>query len=165
MPLLGQARAGEDVGIVEFSNIPAGYASLRLTLNGRLTANTSEWVLLRFNADESDRYDWQQLAGWGRQITADQELNEGFIVLGGVASDLAMEGAACSIVADVPDYASPHWHKTVLAANARRRRAGGTIRLTTAGFWRSCDPITSLTLLPAAGQFAAGTLVALEALH
>jgi hypothetical protein len=150
---------------ITFSGISSSYRNLRLVLSGRGdTAAGSTGVSLRFNSDTGSNYDGQvgSLYGGGA-------INS-FDTIAGTAMPIAVMVAASApantfspVEILVHDYANTTTHKGVRghggykAANSSSSTATGM----GTGTWRSTSAITSVTLLPQAGNFAQYTVATL----
>ena len=146
--------------------IPSGYGSLDLSWHARTTsANTSDNMLLRFNNDSGANYDWQIVAGLNTTVTTTPSIGATSLLIGTAVGGTGTSGYFSNGVARITgasQAASGHvltvtgsWY-ACWSNTAATSQAG-----TTGGLYIPSASITSLTLLPAAGSFAAGSVFSL----
>lgn len=154
---LALAAASIDTGAI----IPSGYAHLEIWVYARddTATNGINGLLVRFNNDSGANYDRQSLVGINATASASASvaqtsMNVGVCVGGGSGANLFGETAI-----KVAHYAGTANNK-VCVVQAAAKSGTTTAELFTAhvaGFWRSNAAITRVTVLPASGNFAAGT--------
>lgn len=154
---LGAAAASIDV-----TGIVASYAHLRVLVYARGdTAALSTGILLRINNDSTASYQTQQVYGGATTPSAAEGLAQTSISLGSMPAATAPANwfGASEIV--IPHYAGSTNQKAVEASTGYRvgTGTGQGISMRSSGWWSSGGAINRLTLLPAAGNFAAGTRV------
>lgn len=159
---------GGSAANVDITSIVGTYAHLLLAVYGRSdqAAATIESSLLRLNGDATANYDYQILHGNASSALAIEGFTVSSINIGNVPA--ASAGAnlfGCQLVF-LPHYAGSTNNKVVNVLSSSK--VGTTTSLmdtsVSAGFWRSSAAITRITLLPASGNFIAGTRVTLYAL-
>lgn len=165
---LAESILGGATASVVFSSIPTTYRNLQLRIVCRSdTAAVSTNLRMRFNGDTTANYDYQE--GFGQQSTA------GAVeVLAASGMDLReMTGANAAIAGhpgvftiDIPWYGGTTFVKllTGLSSWSQGNSTGHMITRKFMGKWRSTAAINSITLLPVAGNFIAGSSFALYGL-
>lgn len=122
------------------------------------TASSLVTIIQRFNNDSAANYDWQNLGGNGATASG----AESFATTGGF--DTAPAGTApanlfASIRMVIPHYAQATNNKAIIR-NREAKSGTSSLSLSTglsAGFWRSNAAINRVTILPATGNWAAGS--------
>ena len=156
---LGVASASVDI-----TGIVADYAHLRLVayLRGD-TAATGIVVNARFNNDSGANYDGQSLSGTGSSTTAGESFGQTSVRVGRCAAASAGANLFGIIVVDIPHYAGSANNKIALShcADKTGTATGNLFVEHNSAAWRSSATITRITLLPSAGNFAAGSRVTL----
>lgn len=158
---LSSAAASFDI-----TSINGSYAHLLLTLYLRGdTAAATTTALLRFNADTAANYDYQRLSGSAATASAVETFAATSIQ---IASVIPANTAGANLFAQIdvwiPHYAGSANNKDVVASFAHKQgTATGNLTVgDVAGFWRSNSAITQITVLPGAGNFAAGSRATLH---
>lgn len=145
---------------VSFSNIPQNYAHLQVRIMAKLTdtSNQGGYAGLRFNGDSSSaNYTFHRLKGDGSSATAYGAGSGTFdwVVLERLASshsNIATEEQGLLLV-DILDYRNTSKNTTVRNLGGYDSNGTGEILLTSA-LWLNTNAVTSMTLLPSAGNFA-----------
>jgi hypothetical protein len=151
---------------VPFSSIPATYRDLRIVVRGRSDAAGVNNVDLRmqFNGDTGANYDSVFTINNNSNTFFNGEIIAGtYGYMGQVSAATAPAGVPGVSEIRVYDYRGTTWNKEWQAHCATKRAAstGNLFNFHTSGQWRSTAAITSLTVLPSAGNFIAGTVVSL----
>jgi hypothetical protein len=151
---------------VPFSSIPATYRDLRIVVRGRSDAAGVNNVDLRmqFNGDTGANYDSVFTINNNSNTFFNGEIIAGtYGYMGQVSAATAPSGVPGVSEIRVYDYRGTTWNKEWQAHCATKRAAstGNLFNFHTSGQWRSTAAITSLTVLPSAGNFIAGTVVSL----
>lgn len=152
---------------ITFSSIPAGYSVLRLLVIGasNTAAEATRWQV-RVNGDSGSHYDHQGVGGAGNNTgatsfsaAADQQM------LSNSPNDLpganATAGIAGILDVTIPAYAATTLQKTGLW---RSGYTDGATAVADSGTWngvvcwRSTAAITSISVIPVAGNLIAGTV-------
>jgi hypothetical protein len=150
---------------IAFSSISGSYRNLRLVLSVRGdTAAATTGVSLRFNGDTGANYDGQvgSLYGGGSLNTFDTIAGTSMPV-GLTVAGTAPANTFSPFELLLHDYANTTTHKGV-RSHAGYKQANSTSSTVTSmgtGTWRSTSAITSITLLPTAGNFAQYTVATL----
>jgi hypothetical protein len=149
---------------VDITSIVATYAHLLVVVYARgdtAAANTNQ--LFRFNGDTAANYDYQLLTGGGATVTAVEAFAQTSAFIGFPPANTAGANLFGVSITFIPHYAGSTNNK--LALSVASSKTGTTTGLMknylSAGFWRSSAAINRVTLLPAAGNFVAGTRVTL----
>jgi hypothetical protein len=142
---------------ISFSGISSAYTHLELrgVVYG---SNIDENVRLRFNSDTANNYSRHSLNSNNTSTPlAYTTTPESYIGIGGVGDTTYGYATTNQIL----DYASVTKNKTVRSLNGSDRNGSGYVSLMS-GHWRnSADAISTITISPTAGTFAANTFFAL----
>ena len=152
---------------VTFSSIPGTYRSLLLHVVARGdNATTFISNRLRFNSDSTAIYDSQQVLGNGATPLAGETINGTSIEIGEIAAASATAGACGISMVSIPFYTGTTFWKTLVSNHGLSTGTGtGTLHTKQwSGRWRNTAAISSITLLPSAGNFIAGSSFALYGL-
>jgi hypothetical protein len=147
---------------VDFSAIPSAYEDLIVVVQGRGTASAiSVSVLVRFNNDSGPNYDFSRWNRWGTVNNAGQTAAE----VSSLPAATADANRASDFTLEITNYKRSTFYKsahsnTGISMNAA---ASGQSPEHASIAWRSTAAITQVTLLPASGSFASGTVVSLYA--
>jgi hypothetical protein len=129
-----------------FSSIPSTYKSLQIR---GINSNASDPVtLMRFNGDTGTNYAWHVLYGNGSAGAASGVSGNAMYFV--YTSSTA--GIFGSTVTDIIDYASTSKYKTLRALSGNDRNGAGDMTFYS-GLWQSTSAISSITILPASGNF------------
>lgn len=148
---------------VDITSIPATYRHLRLVVIGRGdTAALATNLLLRYNNDSAANYDWvlssyQGASGSGSTQAAAQTAAR----VGTLLAASATAGDPTLADVFIPAYAGTTFRKV---SSTVQNLGNGTNTMGAdqlSAKWNSTAAINRITLLPAAGNFAAGTTVTL----
>jgi hypothetical protein len=152
---------------IVFSSIPATYRGLMLqvVLRGD-TAATSTEALMRFNGDTGANYDYQRLNAGITTVNASEALNSTSIGIGDMAASTATAGAPGISTVMIPFYAgTTFWKMSTSHDGVSTGTATGSLQVKPwAGRWRNTAAINSITILPAAGNWIAGSSAVLYGL-
>lgn len=143
------------VSTVTFSSIPATYRHLEIVAS--VTASVSTNLLLRVNGDTGANYDWQRLQASAASVIGTESIGDTSITVAAVA-------AAAPTVLDltVPDYRSGVQKAVTSQSTFKSGTSSGNLRMANyAGWWRTTDVISSLTLLLGAAGNISGSRIAL----
>jgi hypothetical protein len=145
---------------ITISSIPAGYAHLELEVYARGdTASTSTSVQLRFNSDTGSNYDRQAMNASGTSPAASETLAGTSAQIGNISAASAPADAFGAVTAKIFHYAGTADHKVGLSQSTMKTSTSSSgLQIAHFGFhWRSTSAITSITLLPGAGNFDVGS--------
>lgn len=148
---------------VTFSSIPGTYEDLRIVLMGRgEVATTNVQVLMRFNGDTGANYDWQKMFAAAAVEDGFGAVAQTGIDVAQLSAGTAPANAASQTIIDVLSYARTVFQKCVLGHyGIKEVTTNANYVMATAGWWRNTAAITSITLIPASGDFAEGTVASL----
>ncbi len=156
---------------ITFSAIPAGYSLLRLLVIGASStaAEATRWKV-QVNGDGGSDYDMQGVVGAGNNVNAGAysaaATQQWIIASGGSGLDLpgasATAGIAGILEVTIPAYAGTTLQKIGLWRSGYSDGATGTVQAdngiwSQAVAWRSTAAITSITVVPVAGNLVTGT--------
>lgn len=145
------------------SVIPQTFRSLEIRMKARSdVAAVSTSLRLRFNSDTGNNYDFELLAATGTTVSATQTnpTPQSSINCGAVPGGNALANQFSTHRIDIIGYADAQ-NKVVQAFTAfKHNTTTGTLEVDqVSGFWRSNNAIVSMTVLPLAGNFVAGTFL------
>jgi hypothetical protein len=158
---IADVELGAAAASIDFQNIPADFAHLRLVLHGRLDAAvTFADVLLRMNNVSTASYFWaygqDTDAGHASAgaVAAATSINAGVI-----AGASASAGYFGEVVIDIPHYANVTTNKGMISNSYVLWNSGTGNQLTrhSGGVWASGTAINRLTLLLGSGSLVVGT--------
>lgn len=158
--------AAPAASITFYNPLPTGYRHLEIEWYARGdTAATSTGILLRFNNDSAANYDTQKLWGNAATTTAAESLAATSIA----AADMPANTATAAYFGTgrilIPHYAGTTGNKTAVSNYGyfTANTTGTGFSQQNIGKWRTtATAITRLDLIPAAGNFASGSLFILR---
>lgn len=160
---IGEVSLSSTSATITFSSIPAAYRHLTIEWLARGTSTAEETVAIRFNGDASASYDFQSMDATGAGLSA----AEGFGQTNSTVGSVPGTGQAASIynsgIINIPLYANTFSEKQAIA-HCFRKAGTATGNLHTeykCTAWRNTASITSITLFPGGGSFAANSLFTL----
>lgn len=160
MRMLADTTLVGSAATIDFTSIPATFAHLRLAIYGRGdTVAVGTNILARLNNDSTAVYQYQLLLASAAVASAVEGLAQTSIVLGNMPAASAGANFFGACVIDLLHYAGATNQK-VLEYLTGFRSGGATGNGTTykgSGWWANGAAINRLTLIPAAGNFVAGT--------
>ena len=156
-----QVVSGSSTTAVTFSSIPGTYTSLRIVANGRVSdSNTNEAILVEFNADTGNNYDWSFTFGGFSALTASTAVADSQIRAGILTGATAPANYAGTMTLDIPGYAGTTFYKTTSSQSSWNldTNAGHLNASSHAGQWHSTAAITQIVLTDqGGGHYLAGT--------
>jgi hypothetical protein len=135
--------------------VPTGYRQLIVYWAARCDNGSAQLLGLRMNADTGANYD-SQIVTTASTTTTGVTVIAGTSIRVGVVTPTASPASSFNMGEfKVPYYDLTTMHKFVTGnmARADQHSSGNVYTETIAGKWRNTAAITSLTLLPAAGNF------------
>jgi len=160
--LITETVTSSSAANVTFSGIAATYRDLEIRVRGRGdTAATSTTVLMQFNTDTGNNYDWQQENRFGAGGFANA--TSSIEVSGDLSAATATASYPTGVIINVFDYRGTAFFKAVDAASwhLQTQANAGMWQDRNAGWWRSTSAITSVKLFLGAGNFVDGSVVSL----
>lgn len=143
-----------------------GFTHVRVLWQARTTSgNLSDQLEVRFNGDTGNNYGWQRNEGQGNTAQASYAAlgTASFIVAGAASGGGASAGYFGGGSFDVVGFGqAASGHQATLIGNGfvvAGTALGQTITGSYDGVYTPSATLTTITLLPAAGSFAAGTSV------
>lgn len=172
---LADVRTGMQVGMVkiasvgsgatfDFTSIPATYSHLKIVLQARGdTAAAGTAVHMHFNNDTAGNYDSETIDAINTTLTSGAQVATANNFIGGIPANTATANQAGMIEITIPNYASTTFFKNYLAVggNDQTQLVADQIMRITQGQWRSTAAINRVTIVPGAGNFAAGSTATL----
>lgn len=154
IPLANVTLTGSDASIV-FSNIPATFKDLVITLNGTPADTAYPVHALRFNSDTGNNYSYVGMSGNGSSAASGNNGSLSYASLGQAYGVGPSTSSNFATIAHIMDYAADK-HKTVLSRN----NVPGTGVEAQAARWANTAAITSVTVITSSGAgFATGTTI------
>lgn len=159
--------SGSSESSITFSSIPGTYRHLWIVWSSRGTNAAAQTFGARFNGDTASNYDAQSTTSFNNtsfstgSSTAQTSARAGSIPPSGAPS-----GACGTGDIKISDYAGTTFHKSFVQTHGRKDATSSTGLVAEHGWgtWRSTSAITSITLLPAAGNFDVGSVFSLYGL-
>lgn len=153
VPLATNTAAGGETSIT-FSSISAGYTDLVLLCS--VTCSSTQTLYVRFNGDSAGNYSSTYVYGTGSGAASGRFSNDSKILLGSV--NVGMSSTNFSVInASIQNYSGTATKKTILS---RQSLASAEVNMST-GTWHNTSAINSLTIIPSAGSFGAGSTFSL----
>lgn len=162
--LVGTAAS---ITLPSVGSIPGTYSALRLLCMCRGdTAAAFTTTRLRFNADSGANYDSEQDSAAGSSATAFEALNATGADIGESTAASAVAGSVSIMDVSIPFYTNTTFWKSIISVHMLQGQTSGgqagEIRAKQwVSRWRNTAAITSITILPGAGNFIAGSSFAL----
>lgn len=161
MVLLDKIELGSAAASIDFQNISQRHDDLFIVLQARSdTAAALTGVLARFNNDSSAVYDYEDIHAYSSGTGFTQYTGQTSMYLGDIAAASADAGRAGIATLQIPFYSKTNFHKAARSDFSLGYGTGGFSQGAglVGGTWRSAAAINRITLLPAAGNFEAGTI-------
>lgn len=157
--LITDTLAGGAVASFNFAAIVGSYLHLRLIFQARSDQGAAQVVSLRLNGDSGANYYSESISGAAGVAGASEFLGATSGRIGVVPSTAAAAGNAGLIVIDIANYAATVFNKNWVALGGRQESTAtsNTIEENYFGRWGSTAAVTQVTILPAAGNFIAGS--------
>jgi hypothetical protein len=161
---ISDTTLGGSAANVDIASIVGTYAHLLIFAYARGdTAATNTALGVRLNGDAAANYDYQQLGGVGTGVVSGEQFAQTLMSAGFMPANTAganLFGAHCIFI---PHYAGSTNNKVAVSISATKTgvTTATMFNYLVGAFWRSNAAINRITLLPAAGNFVAGTRVSL----
>lgn len=139
---------------VTFAGIPGGYRDLRIVATLQTTSGPVD-IAGRFNSDSGSNY--SRVGMYGNGSTAGSFTNTSVAQFYWAYATSPVSNVFNSFVTDIMDYTATDKHKTLLS----RADLAGDSTAAYANRWASTSAITSISLFPTSGSFAAGSTFSL----
>jgi len=142
---------------VEFTSIPSTFEHLQIRMIGRTTS--SPFANVQYNSDTTaSNYRSHFMYGNGSSVVATNAADKAYIAYLSVSSNQANEFGTA--VTDILDYKNTNKYKTVRSLNGNDQNGGGFV-IIFSHLWMSTSAISSIKILPVAGDFEQYTKIAL----
>jgi len=152
---ISTVTVSSSVSSITFSAIPATFTHLQIRAFCKATTNDSNVgsIFGRFNSDTGSNYARHFLNGSGTVVAAGASVSQTSMFFGtGVNANQTSVFAANVI--DILDYANTNKYKTTRSlSGVDVNGAGGFVQFMS-GLWMNTAAVTSITILPAADDFA-----------
>lgn len=158
---------GGSAANIDITGIVATYTNLMLYLSARGdNATTSIGVIMRFNNDSGANYDYENLTASAATVASTETIATTSAFIGNCPANTAGASLFSSHSIFIANYAGTTANKTAEATAALKygTASGNMVRYLTSCFWRNSAAISRITLLPATGNFVAGTRATLYAM-
>jgi hypothetical protein len=160
---LANATVSVTAASITFSNIPATYRDLVLSLGIRSTyaLGNDDYLKLTFNGDTGNNYNYLFMNGSGTAATSGSNSNVAFISDSTFSTSTAASGIFTPVQINIQDYSATDKHKTTVSRSSASTT--GLVVSATAGRWANTAAVNSITLtcFQAAATFAAGSTFSL----
>ena len=138
---------------VTFNSIPqTGYTDLVLNSSIRCTA-AEDTAFLRFNNDSATNYSYRRLIGDGSSAASSTATSQAQLALQFMAESGYTANTFSNNAVYIPNYTSSNT-KSVSFDSVNERNASNPRMLIAAGLWSGTAAITTMQVLPGAGNFA-----------
>lgn len=158
---------GVSAASVDITGISNTYAHLMISIYARsdVAAGVSN-VLMRLNGDTAANYDYQDARGNAAVTSASESFAQTSSIIGLSPANTAGANLFSSIELFIPHYAGSTNNKQFVSISGSKSGAttGNLFVDIFGGGWRSNAAINQVTILPASGNFVAGTRVTVHAL-
>jgi hypothetical protein len=157
---LGDTTLLAPAATIAFASIPGTFASLLLIGTGRGDTSAANTTLnLRLNGDSAANYASQYIQGNAATASAVEAASASSIAIGAIAAATATASHVGSIAIVIPQYAGTTFFKQAFSFGTLTAAltTGNMYAMVRGGVWANTAAVTSITLLPAAGNFIAGT--------
>lgn len=161
---IADTTLGGSAANVDLTSIVGTYAHLLIIVYARGdTAAASTGLNMQFNGDTAANYDYQQLVGSAAAVVTSENFAQVRISHGQIPANTAGANLFNASVIFIPHYAGSTNNKVALSMTSLKTgtASGNILNYLNGGFWRSNAAITRVTLIPATGNFVAGTRVSL----
>jgi hypothetical protein len=136
---------------VEFNNIPGTYSHLQIRMLVRNTS-TSNGYTARFNSDTGNNYARHYLLGTGSTVTAAAFASISSAILSDASISTSNANVFGTSVCDILDYQNTNKYKTIRTFGGFDNNGSGSINFLS-GLWMSNSAITTISIIPDAGNF------------
>jgi hypothetical protein len=135
---------------VEFTSISSDYTHLQIRGIGRSTSTECD-IKVQFNSDTGSNYSYHRLQGNGSTTGADGSGSQTtMFYCGRIDASTSVFGAT---IIDILDYKNTNKYKTLRALMGFDANGSGYSSLGS-GMWMNTNAVTSIKLIPHAGNFA-----------
>ena len=142
---------------VEFTSIPSTFEHLQIRMIGRTTS--SPFANVQYNSDTTaSNYRSHFIYGQGSSVVATNTADKAYIAYLSTSGNQANEFG--DAVTDILDYKNTNKYKTARSINGNEQGSGGFVILFS-HLWISTSAISSIKILPVAGNFEQYTKIAL----
>jgi hypothetical protein len=137
---------------ITFSSIPSTYTHLQIRFLVRQTS-TSSGYSLQMNSDTGSNYYRHYLYATGSGSVSAAATTASSMVLSDGGISTSTTGVFGGAVCDILDYTNTNKYKVIRTLGGYDNNGNGFIALTS-GLWLNTAAVTTLTILPDAGNFA-----------
>jgi hypothetical protein len=152
------ASPASTIRIPASGSLSTSYDSIFVQLVGHVTGTGASGIYMRLNGDASANYGHQELFVSAGTVAGTNRVSQTSGQIGDWANDLLASTAAGSSLVWIPDYRGP-WDKVFTSLGKSINSSGNDFLLNHYSHWYSHAAITDITIFPASGTFATGTLV------
>jgi hypothetical protein len=148
----------------DFTSISGSYTHLKIYVQARgdTAANETD-IHLTLNNDSGSNYDNQLLSDSNTTVTGSNVAGGAQNYVGHMPANTATANHAGSVEITIFNYAATTFYKNynAICGSIYTTTAGSALFRISAGQWRNTGAVTRVTLTPAAGNFAAGSVATL----
>ena len=137
---------------ITFSSIPSTYTHLQLRMMVRETS-TSNGYNMQLNGDTGNNYSRHYLFGTGSSAGAAAFTSYSSMILSDAAVSTSTTGVFGASVCDVLDYTNVNKNKVIRTLGGFDNNGNGTIDFNSS-LWMNTSSVTSIVIIPDAGNFA-----------
>ena len=137
---------------ITFSSIPSTYTHLQLRMMVRETS-TSNGYDMQLNGDTGNNYSRHYLIGTGSSAVAAAVTSTSSMILSDAAVSTSTTGVFGASVCDVLDYTNVNKNKVIRTLGGFDNNGNGAIFFNS-GLWMNTSSVTSIVIIPDAGNFA-----------
>ncbi len=171
--ILAQVYATAAAATIDLAQIPPGYESLRLEVDGRVTAALSVANIgLQFSTstaasptfDTSTNYDWHHMVSVGVGATGERVGGSSYAQIGTFPGGSASTGFHGSASVTIPSYVRTIFNKTIVSigASISGTTAADSIVAVEHSRWRNNDAIRAVRVMTIGGtNLSSGTVATL----
>lgn len=141
--------------------IPSGHTALKIKAVGRTTNSSAQNLLLRLNGDTGSNYVWQLVQAANTAATGVTSTGTTSLIVGTLPGSADTTSSPGVSETTLFRYTDTTFHKAVHGTHytTTNTSTSNQIVRTHGGTWRSTAAVTSMTLFPGAGNFAAGSVI------
>jgi len=162
------ARLQGPAASLTFSSIAATWQDLLLTWTARsdLAANVITGLLMRFNSDSGNNYNWSKILAQNTTITGSESLGTSSIQCGFIPAVNTTNLRCGKGQIQIGDSGAARFQKQVRGEsfNSRDDASGNQELHSFGGIWKNTNAITDITVLPVGGSFTADSIFTLYGL-
>lgn len=157
--LITKTILSSDTASVTFGSggtIPQTFSNLIIVASARLNVSGYPAMLMRFNSDSGNKYNYRILEGSGSSVTSISGSSASSIIVGNLGGTNTTANTFNSIETHIPNYTGST-NKSVSSTSAIENNATTSYIDIIAGLWSDTSTITSIQLFPSTASFVSGS--------